>query len=220
MSQPALDTDVLVVGAGPTGLVLGLWLTRLGVRVRVIDRTAEPGTTSRALVVQARILEQYNQLGLADAIIERGLKMAAANLWVAGKKAGRAPFGDMGAGLSPFPYALIFPQDEHERFLIERLHSAGVHVERCTELVGFDDMGSRVRARLRKPDGTEQTCEAAYLAGCDGPIPRCVKSSIPASRVGHMRICFTSPTWRRTDRRWIASCTLHSTSPTFSAYSR
>src|ERR1700741_2811932 len=96
--------EVLIVGAGPTGLVLGLWLTRLGVRVRIVDKTKEPGTTSRALAVQARTLELYSQLGLADAVIERGRKMIAVNLWAAGKKAARAVFGEMGAGLSPFPY--------------------------------------------------------------------------------------------------------------------
>ena len=63
---------ILIVGAGPTGLVLGLWLTRLGVRVRIVDKTAEPGTTSRALAVQARTLEFYRQLGIADAVVERG----------------------------------------------------------------------------------------------------------------------------------------------------
>ena len=61
------ETDVLIVGAGPTGLVLALWLTRLGVRVRIVDKTAEPGTTSRALAVQARTLELYRQIGLAGA---------------------------------------------------------------------------------------------------------------------------------------------------------
>jgi 2-polyprenyl-6-methoxyphenol hydroxylase-like FAD-dependent oxidoreductase len=79
------DTDVLIIGAGPTGLVLALWLTRLGVRVRIIDKTVEPGTTSRALAVQGRTLELYRQVGLAEAIVERGRKMIAANLWVAGK---------------------------------------------------------------------------------------------------------------------------------------
>jgi len=74
------ETDVLIVGAGPTGLVLGLWLTRLGVRVRIIDKTSEPGTTSRALAVQARTLELYDQIGLADAVVERGRKAVAANL--------------------------------------------------------------------------------------------------------------------------------------------
>ena len=78
----------------------------------------------------------------------------------------------MGQGLSPFPYMLIFPQDQHERLLIERLADAGVQVERRTELLGFEDSGGRVLARLRRPDGTEETCEAAYLAGCDGARSR------------------------------------------------
>jgi 2-polyprenyl-6-methoxyphenol hydroxylase-like FAD-dependent oxidoreductase len=81
------DTDVLIVGAGPTGLVLALWLTRLGVRVRIIDKTAEPGTTSRALAVQARTLELYSQMGLSKVVVERGRKMIAANMWVAGRRA-------------------------------------------------------------------------------------------------------------------------------------
>src|SRR5579864_2611468 len=93
------DTDVFVVGAGPTGLVLALWLARWGVRVRIVDKTEEPGTTSRALAVQARTLELYSQLGLADAVVERGRKFVAANLWVAGENVGRAVFGDMGVGL-------------------------------------------------------------------------------------------------------------------------
>src|SRR5712671_6612484 len=132
-TSPMRSTDVLFVGAGPTGLVLALWLTRLGVRVRIVDKTAEPGTTSRALAVQARTLEFYRQIGLADAVVERGRKIAAANLWVSGKNVARAVFGELGASLSPFPYALLFPQDEHERLLIDRLAVAGVEVERRTE---------------------------------------------------------------------------------------
>src|SRR5438094_10595667 len=162
------NTDVLIVGAGPTGLVLALWLTRMGVRVRIIEKTAEPGTTSRAVAVQARTLEFYRQTGLADAVVERGRQAVAANLWVAGKIVGRGAFGDMGAGLSPFPYALIYPQDEHERLLIDRLAETGVHVERETELVTFEESGGCVRARLRRVDGAATVCEAAYIAGCDG----------------------------------------------------
>src|SRR6201984_3612448 len=97
----SLDTEVLIVGAGPTGLVLALWLTRLGVRVRIVDRTGGPGTTSRALAGQARTLELYRQIGLADAVIDRGRKILAANLWVTGHKVARAVFGEMGLGLSP-----------------------------------------------------------------------------------------------------------------------
>jgi len=159
---------VLIVGAGPTGLVLALWLTRLGIPVRIIDKTAEPGTTSRALAVQARTLELYSQIGLAEEIVERGRRAIAVNLWVAGKKAARAVFGDMGAGVSPFPFALIFPQDEHERLLIDRLHGLDVEVERRTELLGFEEVPDGVRARLKLADGSSETYEAAYLAGCDG----------------------------------------------------
>ncbi len=162
------DTEVLVVGAGPTGLALALWLTRLGARVRIVEKTAEPGTSSRAVGVQARTLELYGQIGLADAVIARGRKAPAANFWVNGKMAARFFFGDMGADLSPFPYALVFPQDEHERLLIERLAQLGVEIERRTELLGFADANGRVCAQLKLPDGTTETCVAAYIAGCDG----------------------------------------------------
>src|SRR5215831_12851652 len=158
-----LETEVLIVGAGPTGLVLALWLTRLGVRVRIIDKTAEPGTTSRAVAVQARTLEFYRQVDLAGAVVEAGVKVAAANLWVGGAKAARLPLGRMGEGLSPFPYALTYPQDAHERLLIERLDAQGVSVERRTELVRFEQDPESVRTVLRRPDGSEETCEAAYL---------------------------------------------------------
>src|SRR5262250_1949290 len=98
------STQVLIVGAGPTGLVLALWLTRLGIPVRIVDKTRESGTTSRALAVQARTLEFYRQIGLADAVIARGRNVSAANMWVAGRYVARAVFGDMGAGISPYPY--------------------------------------------------------------------------------------------------------------------
>jgi 2-polyprenyl-6-methoxyphenol hydroxylase-like FAD-dependent oxidoreductase len=183
------DTDVLIVGAGPTGLVLALWLARLGVRVRIVDKTAEPGTTSRAVAVQARTLELYSQIGLADAVIERGWRTIAVNLWVAGEKAAHAVFGDMGAGVSPFPYALIFPQDEHERLLIGRLAEAGVHIERQTELLGFEVAARRVLARLKRPDGASETCEVAYIAGCDGAhsaVREALKIGFPGGTYDHL----------------------------------
>ncbi len=100
--------------------------------------------------------------------MRRGRKTIAANLWVAGKRVAHAVLGEMGAGLSPFPYALIFPQDEHEQLLVERLNQAGVQVERRTELVRFEDASGRIIAYLRSPDGEQEQCEAAYIAGCDG----------------------------------------------------
>ena len=74
----------------------------------------------------------------------------------------------MGAGLSPYPYALIFPQDEHEDLLISRLAKAGVNVERRTELQDFVASADSIVARLKRPDGSMEKCAAAYLAGCDG----------------------------------------------------
>jgi 2-polyprenyl-6-methoxyphenol hydroxylase-like FAD-dependent oxidoreductase len=162
-----VDTDVLIIGAGPTGLVLALWLTTLGVRVRIVDKTSEPGTTSRALAVQARTLEFYQQIGLADVVVASGRLMSAINLWSAGKQVAHAVFGDMGAGISPFPYALIYPQDEHERLLIDRLAALGVVVERETSLASFEESSTGVRSRLEQKSGTIM-CHAAYIAGCDG----------------------------------------------------
>jgi 2-polyprenyl-6-methoxyphenol hydroxylase-like FAD-dependent oxidoreductase len=188
-SSPGRDTDVLVVGAGPTGLVLALWLSHYGVRVRIVDRTAEPGTTSRALAVQARTLEFYSQIGLAHTVVARGRKTIAANLWVAGKRAAHAVLGEMGVGLSPFPFTLIFPQDEHERLLIDRLAEAGVHVKRGTELLGFEQVEGRVIAHLQLPDGQQETCAAAFLAGCDGAhstVREALKIGFPGGVYEHL----------------------------------
>jgi 2-polyprenyl-6-methoxyphenol hydroxylase-like FAD-dependent oxidoreductase len=183
------SADVLIVGGGPTGLVLALWLTRLNVRVRIVDKSAEAGTTSRALAVQARTLELYRQIGLADSVVEAGRKVLAANLWVTGTRVARAVFGEMGVGLSPFPYAQIFPQDEHERLLIGRLAQAGVEVERGTELLDFEEAAGRVRARLKRVDGTLETCEAAYIAGCDGArssVREGLKIGFPGGTYAHL----------------------------------
>ncbi|MFC3652962.1 FAD-dependent oxidoreductase [Dyella humi] len=163
-----MRSDVLIIGAGPTGLVLALWLTKMGVSVHIIDKTAAPGTTSRALAVQARTLELYRQLDLAETVVAKGHRVPAVNLWVKGEKKAQVSFGSLGSDLTPFPFLNIFPQDEHERLLIERLERMGVTVQRQTELLSFVDEGERVVARLRGPDGSEQSWETRYLAGCDG----------------------------------------------------
>jgi 2-polyprenyl-6-methoxyphenol hydroxylase-like FAD-dependent oxidoreductase len=162
------DPEVLIVGAGPTGLVLALWLTRFGVRVRIIDKTAEPGTTSRALAVQARTLELYRQMDLARAVVDRGAKVAGANFWVKGRHRARVSLKGIGEGISEFAFLLIYPQDEHEKLLIARLAKRGIHVERNTELLKFEEVEGGVRATLKRPDGSEDTCNCTYVAGCDG----------------------------------------------------
>lgn len=162
------DAPVLIVGAGPTGLVLALWLTKLGVRVRIIDKTTEPGTTSRAVAVQARTLELYQQIGIVDAVVDASLKISELNLWAGGRRAAHMVLGAMGKGVSPFPYALTYAQDAHERMLVDRLAVLGVQVERCTELVRFDQDDEGIHAAIRRADGDEERVDASYIAGCDG----------------------------------------------------
>jgi 2-polyprenyl-6-methoxyphenol hydroxylase-like FAD-dependent oxidoreductase len=70
--------------------------------------------------------------------------------------------------LTPYPFVEIFPQDEHERLLIATLEGLGVSGERNTELLAYSDEGGQVIARLQRPDGQEERCQAAYIAGCDG----------------------------------------------------
>lgn len=161
------DPQVLIVGAGPTGLVLALWLTAQGVRVRIIDKTLGPGTTSRALDIQARTLELYRQLDLTDAVLARGHRNPAFNLWTRSRHAARVPFGKVGEALTPYAFLETFPQDEHERLLVDRLAETGVTVERQTELVSFEQEPDHIVASLRGPHGPEE-CRAIYLAGCDG----------------------------------------------------
>ncbi len=162
------DSPVLIAGAGPTGLALALWLTRLGVRVRIIDRSTGPGLTSRALAVQVRTLEFYRQLGFADLVIDGGVEIAGLNFWVQGARAARLPLRQIGEGLSPYPFALVYPQDAHERLLIAQLEKLGVAVERRTELIRMSQDAAGVSVTVRSPDGAEENGRVAYLAGCDG----------------------------------------------------
>jgi 2-polyprenyl-6-methoxyphenol hydroxylase-like FAD-dependent oxidoreductase len=162
------EVPVLIVGAGPSGLVLALWLTRLGIRVRIIDKTAEPGTTSRALAIAARTLELYSQVDLADAVVAGAARVSSANFWVGGKRAAHLALGPIGEGRTRYPFVLMFPQDEHEKLLIERLTALGVQVERRTELIRIDNRSDSVIATIKLPGGSEEICNASYVAGCDG----------------------------------------------------
>lgn len=164
-------TDVLIVGAGPTGLALALWLTRLGARVRIVDREAAPVRQTRALAVHARTLELYRQLDLTAEALALGYRVPALNFWVEGQRKAHVPFAQIGATLTPYG-PLTLPQDQHERLLCEHLQSRGVCVERCVELLEFDEQGDTVLAWLRLAHDREQSCEARYLAGCDGASSR------------------------------------------------
>ena len=183
------STEVLIVGAGPTGLLLALVLTKLGVSVRIIDQAAEPGTTSRALAVQARTLEFYRQLDLADEVVRRGLRINALNMWRQGKQVAHVELGPMGEGLSPFPFGMIFPQDEHEGLLVDKLRTLGIAVERRTSLDALEEGWSGVVAHTRSADGSMARCEARYVAGCDGARSRvreAMGSGFPGGTYEHL----------------------------------
>ncbi len=167
-TDPTPRLPVLIVGTGPTGLVLATWLNRLGVKFRIIDKSDGPGTTSRAMAVQARTLEFYRQIGLADLVVAGGMPIAGVNLWGRGRKVMRLPLAEIGQGMSPFPFVLDFPQDAHEKLLVDHLDSQGVQVERSTELLRGECLPDRILATIKRPDGSEVVCEASYLAGCDG----------------------------------------------------
>src|SRR4051794_3189436 len=106
-----MDTDVLVVGAGPTGLMLANQLVRRGVRVSIIDRHRGPSRETRALGVQARTLEIYAHLGIVEQALELGKRATGVNMWTSGGRAARIQFADIGQGMSPYPFVFILGQD-------------------------------------------------------------------------------------------------------------
>ncbi|KAJ5124128.1 uncharacterized protein N7515_007953 [Penicillium bovifimosum] len=169
MRTPTDVYDVLIAGAGPTGLVLALWLHHQGLKVHIVDQAEAPAKDSRAIVVHARIVELYRQLGLADDLLELGYKLPATNLWFDGQHKAQIPIREFGQDLTAYPFLLIVPQSEHETMLERRLNDLGVHVERKTKLQDFVDHDSSITATLsHQPGGTSSTINASYIVGCDG----------------------------------------------------
>src|ERR671913_2004289 len=163
-----MDTDVLVVGAGPTGLMLANQLARRGVRTLIIDRHAGPSLQTRALGVQARTLEIYAKLGIVDRALELGKRATGANMWAKGRRTARIPIGDIGRDLSPYPFLLILGQDDNERLMGDALRRHRMTVRWNTELVALKQEVNHVTATFKQPDGGLAEITAAWVAGCDG----------------------------------------------------
>ncbi len=163
-----MDTDVLVVGAGPTGLMLANQLARRGVRAIIVDRNSGPAQQTRAMAVQARTLEIYSRLGIADQALALGKRGNGFNMWAGGKLKARIPFGDIGQGLSPFPFVLLLGQDDNERLMGEHLRQWDMAVQWNTELVSLEQRPETVTATLKAPDGSTRKITSSYVAGCDG----------------------------------------------------
>ena len=163
-----MQTDVLIVGAGPTGLALACQLIRYRIDFIIIDKNETTTPHSKAIGVQARTLEIYEQIGLADKLIDLGRIAAKARMIVGGKVRGEAEFGELGKGMSPYPFILMVEQGRHETLLYDFIKSNGKDVRWRTGLENFTQTGDGVTAMLKLPDGSSETIEAKYLVGCDG----------------------------------------------------
>ncbi len=183
-----MDTDVLIVGAGPTGLMLANQLARRGIKPIIIDRHSGPAQQSRAMVVQARTLEIYAKMGLADKALALGTIGAGANMWANGKWAARIPIGDMGKGQSLFPFVLMLGQDDNEKIMGELLNAQGVEVLWNTELVALEQQAGHVDATINSPSG-QRRIAAAWVAGCDGsrsPVREMAGIGFPGAPYEHV----------------------------------
>jgi 2-polyprenyl-6-methoxyphenol hydroxylase-like FAD-dependent oxidoreductase len=160
-----MNSQVLVVGAGPVGLTMAAELARYGVAVRIVEKASQRTDKSKALVLWSRTLELLDRAGCSAAFVAAGQKVDAANIISGRKTIGHVSFANVA---SPYPYALMLPQSETERLLEMHLATLGVSVERQVELIHFTDTGSAVPATLRHPDGHEEEVETAWLIGCDG----------------------------------------------------
>jgi FAD binding domain len=199
-------SDVLIAGAGPTGLVLALWLTKLGAKIRIIDKTAEPGTTSRALAVHARTLELYRQLGLADIVVARGHKVPAVQLWLKGEPKAHVSFEEVGAELTRYSFLQIFPQDQHERLLIATLEGLGISVERNTELLTYSDRADASSRGCAGLTGRKSVAKPPTLPDATARARSCARRWARGIPEAPTVISFMSRMSRRPARQSTVSC--------------
>jgi 2-polyprenyl-6-methoxyphenol hydroxylase-like FAD-dependent oxidoreductase len=158
-----LSCDVLVAGAGPTGLMLANWLVKLGVRVIVVDGKEGPTRESRALVVQARSIEIYDQLGIADQVLAAAHRAQALAPGFGSRVFGRIPIGPLGGSVTPYPWIEILEQSRNEELLHENLRVLGGEVR----------WSRQVTSLTATPEGVEavaggETITARFCVGADG----------------------------------------------------
>ncbi len=167
MKTATTASDVLIVGAGPSGLIAAALLSRWGIRLRIIEANAGPNLQTRALGVQARSMEIYQQMGLEAEVFARGLPTKYAAMYTERGELGRIPMQDIGAGLSAYPYMFILPQDQNERVLGDDLKRHGLEVDWNTSLKGLENTANGVTVTLETPHGPEVTT-FRYVIGADG----------------------------------------------------
>lgn len=163
-----MKTDVIIIGAGPTGLALACQLIRCGVDFVILDTKETTTEFSKAIGVQARTLEIYEQIDLANKLIAEGAIAEKARMIVGGEVRGEASFSEFGAGLSPYPYVLFTEQGKHEKILYDFIKANGRDVWWQTGLDNFSQDANGVTASFRNTSGETGTIEAKFLVGCDG----------------------------------------------------
>ena len=168
---PAVDPDraghatVVVVGAGPVGLVMACELARRKVPVRVIDKLPAPTVESRAILLHSRSLELLGRIGVAEQIIRSGQRTNGMQMHADGKLLADLPFESVD---SRYPFSVTTAQTETERILTARLVELGGSVERGVELVSFDQDDAGVHHRLRHSDGRNENATCGWIIGTDG----------------------------------------------------
>jgi 2-polyprenyl-6-methoxyphenol hydroxylase-like FAD-dependent oxidoreductase len=188
MNEVSTSTDVLIVGAGPTGLAFACQLIRYGVDFVILDRKEDTTPYSKAIGVQARTLEIYEQIDLADRLVELGTITKGVRLLEGGEARAEVPLSRLGEGMSPYPFLLIVEQGKHEKLLYEFIKSKGKDVLWQTTLSDFSQHAGGVTATLTDMSGGSRTIEAQYLVGCDG-----AKSLVRA----HLGLSFEGSTLER-----------------------
>ena len=175
------DCQVLVVGAGPTGLVLACELLARGIRARVIDKGDGVVLQTRALGIHARTLEVFDMMGLAERFVEHGQVVRRFHMYADGKTLVRLELARNG---SAFGFMLDVPQDVTETILRQRVSELGGSVEQGTELSGLSQDPGGVTATVIEPGGTARTITADYVVGADGAHSR-VRSELGLDFRGH-----------------------------------
>ncbi|WP_105032126.1 FAD-dependent monooxygenase [Arthrobacter ruber] len=161
------DVEVLVVGAGPTGLMLANWLVKLGVPVAVIDGKDGPTVESRALGVHSRSMEIYDQLGVVDGVLAEAQHAESLRQGYGRKAFTPIPLTRLGQGLTPYPGMYMLEQSANERILAANLQATGGSVRWRHRLATLEQHDGAVSAVVEGPAGTS-TIRARFAVGCDG----------------------------------------------------
>ncbi len=156
---------VLIVGAGPTGLMMACELARHGIKFRIIDKKPERTLTSNATWIQTRTIELLDQIGLAPLFLKAGHPCTAINVYVDGKPLVSIPFNGIE---STYPFILMLPQSETEKLLIERLEELKHQVEWSSELVDLKQEDNKVVTTVKSPDGKSEMIISDWLIASDG----------------------------------------------------